>query len=100
MPTQGGAGPQPPGQLKVSVIMPVHNGERYLREAVDSILNQTLRDFEFVIIDDGSTDGTVEILGSYTDPRLQIVHNRTNLGITASLNKALDMARGEYIARM
>lgn len=101
MSSQGVAvGPKTPVEFKISVIMPVYNGERYLREAVDSILNQTFRDFEFVIINDGSTDRTADILGSYTDPRLRIVHNGGNVGITPSLNKGLDMARGEYIARM
>jgi glycosyltransferase involved in cell wall biosynthesis len=98
---QGSAvGAKWPAEFKVSVLMPVYNSERFLREAVDSILNQTFRDFEFIIVDDGSTDGTGDILGSYTDPRIRIIHNGTNLGITASLNKGLDTARGEYIARM
>lgn len=89
-----------PVETKVSVLMPVYNGERYLVEAVDSILNQTFRDFEFVIINDGSNDRTAEILARYADPRMRIVHNDKNVGITASLNKGLDLARGEYIARM
>ena len=93
-------GPKPPASFRVSVIMPVFNGERYLREAVDSILNQTFRDFEFVIIDDGSTDNTATILASYADPRLRIIRNESNVGITASLNLGLELAGGEYIARM
>ena len=80
--------------------MPVYNGERYLREAMDSILSQTFRDFEFLIIDDASTDGSVEIIKSYTDPRICLVHNEINLGRCATPNKGLDLAKGEYLARM
>lgn len=85
---------------KVTVLMPVYNGEKYLREAVDSILAQTFRDFEFVIVDDASTDGSREIVISYADPRIVLVSNERNLGLTASLNRGLDIARGEYVARM
>jgi len=84
---------------KVSVVMSVYNGERYLREAIESILKQTFKDFEFLIINDGSTDSTVEILKSYKDPRIKIVNNKKNIGLTKSLNKGLRLARGEYIAR-
>ncbi len=80
--------------------MSVYNGERYLNEAVDSILGQTFADFEFLIIDDASTDKTSEILRSYDDPRIRVVTNEENLGLTKSLNKGLTLARGEYIARM
>jgi len=83
----------------VSVLMSVYNGERYLREAVDSILNQTFEDFEFIIINDGSTDGTREILESYRDRRIRLFH-QDNIGLTRSLNKGIRLARGEYIARM
>ncbi len=83
----------------VSVLMSVYNGERYLRESVESILNQTFADFEFLIIDDGSTDGSKDIIESYSDPRIQLVHNERNIGLTRSLNKGLRLARGEYIAR-
>jgi len=85
---------------KVSVIMSVYNGERYLREAVESILNQTFRDLEFIIIDDGSTDGTADVLRSYNDPRIVLLTNTDNIGLTASLNRGLGAARGKYIARM
>ena len=84
----------------VSVIMPVYNGERYLREAIDSILHQTFTDFEFIIINDGSTDTTEEIILSYADFRIVYVKNETNLQIVESLNKGIRMAKGEYIARM
>ena len=84
---------------RISVLMSVYNGERYLREAVDSILAQTFEDFEFIIIDDGSTDSTRAILESYDDPRIVIMHHE-NIGLTKSLNRGLAMARGELIARM
>lgn len=85
---------------KVTVLMPVYNGEKYLREAIDSILSQTFTDFEFVIIDDCSTDGSVAVVNTYSDPRIKLVQNESNLGVTLSLNKGLDLARGEYIVRM
>lgn len=85
---------------KITVLMSVHNGERYLNDAMDSILNQTFTDFEFLIINDGSTDRTSEILQSYHDPRIKIINNEKNIGLTKSLNKGLNIAVGEYIARM
>ena len=85
---------------RVSVLMSVYNGECYLRDAVDSILSQTFTDFEFIIVDDGSTDGTVQILDSYSDPRIVRINNEKNLGLAASLNIGIDRAQGEYIARM
>jgi len=80
--------------------MPVYSAERYLREAIDSILSQTFTDFEFLVIDDGSTDGSAAIISSYTDPRLRVIQNSCNLGLTATLNRGLDLAGGEYVARM
>jgi len=85
---------------KVTVLMSVYNGETYLCEAIDSILNQTLTNFEFLIIDDASTDRTLKILQSYEDPRIQLIRNCENLGLTKSLNKGIKLAKGEYIARM
>ncbi len=79
--------------------MSVYNGEKYLEQAVASILNQTFRDFEFIIINDGSTDSSLQILESYTDPRLYII-NQENIGLTKSLNKGINIANGKYIARM
>lgn len=84
---------------RVTVLMSVYNGEGHLREAIESILNQTFGDFEFVIVDDGSTDNTAAILDSYADARIVRVHNEANIGLTKSLNKGLGLARGEYIAR-
>ncbi len=83
----------------VTVLMAVYNGERHLREAVESVLGQTMKDFEFLVIDDGSTDGSPSILSSYSDPRLRVVRNERNLGLIASLNRGLTEARGEWIAR-
>lgn len=85
---------------KVSVVMSVYNEEKYLPEAIDSILSQTFKDFEFIIINDGSTDKTKEILESYKDKRIRIINNEKNLGLAASLNIGIREARGEYIARM
>lgn len=80
--------------------MPVYNGECHLKEAIESILNQTLIDFEFIIINDGSTDKTRSILENYHDPRIVLVHNPKNMGLTQSLNKGLNIAQGAYLARM
>jgi glycosyltransferase involved in cell wall biosynthesis len=80
--------------------MPVFNGESYLRAAIDSILNQTFTDFRFIIIDDGSTDSSVDIIKSYTDQRIELVQNETNLKLIATLNKGLEMCKADYIVRM
>lgn len=87
--------------MKISVIMPVYNTkEEYLREAIESILNQTFQDFEFIIIDDGSEDYVKEIIKSYNDKRIKYIKNEKNLGLITTLNKGLEIAHGEYIARM
>jgi glycosyltransferase involved in cell wall biosynthesis len=81
--------------------MAVYNGQQYLRAALDSILSQTLADFELILIDDGSTDGSLEILKQYQakDPRIHLV-SRPNKGLTQSLNEAIALAQGQFIARM
>lgn len=84
----------------ISVVLPVYNGEKYLKEAIDSILQQTYADFELIIINDGSTDQTENIIESYQDPRINYLKNEHNSGIVVSLNKGLDAAKGKYIARM
>lgn len=84
----------------VTVLMPVYNAEKYLKEAIDSVLHQTLTNFELLIIDDGSTDSSVQIIKSYTDPRIRFIQNEENLGIAATLNKGIDMCSTELIARM
>jgi glycosyltransferase involved in cell wall biosynthesis len=83
----------------LSVIMPVWNGERHLREAVESILGQTERNFEFLIIDDGSTDSTVEIIESYPDPRIRLIRQEHE-GIVVALNRGVREANADWIARM
>ena len=84
---------------KVTVLMSVYNSEKFLRESINSILEQTFKDFEFLIINDGSTDSSREIILSYNDPRITLFDNKNNIGLTKSLNKGLDLAKGEYIAR-
>lgn len=86
----------------ISVVMSVYNGQKYLAEAIESILNQTFADFEFIIIDDGSTDKSLEIIQSFSqkDNRIRIIQNEKNIGLTASLNKGISQASGEYVARM
>ena len=84
---------------KVSVVTSVFNGEASLEECVQSILGQTFEDFEFIILNNGSTDKTVEILNQFEDPRLKIIHQE-NLGVTRSLDKGVRMARANLIARL
>jgi len=84
----------------ISVLLPVYNGEKHLKEAIDSILNQTYKDFELIILDDCSTDNTANIIKSYEDDRIVYIYNEKNLRIAASLNKGISLARGKYIARM
>ena len=82
--------------------MPVYNAEKYLAQAVDSVLNQSFGGFEFIIIDDGSRDKTPEILSDYEkiEKRIKIKTNNENLGVVKCLNIGLELARGEYIARI
>jgi glycosyltransferase involved in cell wall biosynthesis len=82
----------------VSVVMSVYNGEKYLRDSIESILNQTYKDFEFIIIDDGSTDRSKQIIQSYSDKRIRLI-SRENRGLVSSLNEAIGLARADYIAR-
>lgn len=85
---------------RVSVLTSVYNGEKYLKEAIESILSQTFSDFEFIIVNDNSTDSSLEIIKSFKDDRINLVENKENLGLTKSLNKGLKLAKGDYIARM
>ena len=87
--------------ISISVVMPVYNCAKYVREAIESILNQTYKDFEFLIINDGSTDETSEILNEYAkkDSRIKIIY-QPNSGIVVALNKGLNEAKGEWIFRM
>ncbi len=85
---------------KISVLTAVYNSAELIRPAIESVLNQTFGDFEWVIINDATPDNSIEIIESYDDPRIKIYHNQTNMGLAASLNKGLDLCTGEYIARM
>ena len=89
-----------PRRPLVTVLLSTHNDLRFLPEAVDSILAQTLADFEFLVIDDGSTDGTREYLEALRDRRVRVVHHASNQGLTRSLNRGLSAAAGKFVARM
>ena len=82
--------------MKVSVILCVYNEERFVEKAIESILNQSLKDFELIIVNDGSTDATSDIISSYDDERISII-NQSNMGLGASRNKAMKLAQGEYV---
>jgi glycosyltransferase involved in cell wall biosynthesis len=84
----------------VTVLMPVYNGGDYLHQAIDSILNQSYKNIEFLIINDGSTDSGVQVIENYKDNRIRLINNEDNKGLVYSLNLGLKEAKGEYIARM
>ena len=84
----------------ITVLMPVYNGERYLKIAIESILNQTYKDFELLIINDGSTDSSENIILSYKDDRIRYMKNDKNIKLIKTLNKGIDLAKGQFIARM
>ncbi len=89
-----------PGDPPITVLMTVYNGLPYLEEAIDSILAQTFRGFEFLIVDDASTDASRELIASYRDGRIHLIANDQNVGQTRSLNRGLELARGEFVARL
>ena len=84
----------------ISVLMPVYNAEAFVAESIQSVLNQTFKDFEFLIFDDASTDKSLEIIESFQDSRINVVKNEVNIGMTKNMNKGLDLASGKYIARI
>lgn len=88
--------------LMVSVVMSVYNAEKYLEEAIESIVNQTYQDFEFIIVNDCSNDSSLAILLDYEKRynSIRLLNNTKNIGLTKSLNKAISVAKGEFIARM
>lgn len=88
-------------KVKISVIMSVFNNEEYLNESIESIILQTYKNFEFIIVDDASTDQTSGILKEWLskDRRIKVITNKENMGLTKSLNRAIQIAGGEYIAR-
>lgn len=88
------------GSPRVSVVIPAYNRARYLPEAIGSILRQSYADFELIVVDDGSTDDTAEVVRGITDPRLRLVTNPISLGIAGARNRGLDHARGEYVAAL
>ena len=83
--------------MKISVILCAYNEERFIHKAIESILNQSLNDFELIVVNDGSTDSTLDIINSYNDNRIRLI-NQKNIGLGASRNKAMKLARGEYVA--
>lgn len=83
----------------VSVIMPVFNGESYVREAIESVLNQSYTNFEFIIMNDGSTDKSESIVRSFQDERIKLINNPVNIGLVKTLNLAISHCKGEFIAR-
>jgi hypothetical protein len=84
----------------LSVVMSMYNQEPYVRESIESVLAQTYKDFELIIIDDGSTDRSQQIVAKFSDPRIRYFSNGKNLGIVATSNRGLGLARGKYIARI
>ncbi len=84
---------------QITVLMPTYNGEKYLKDSIASILNQTFKDFELLIINDGSPEKTDKIIESFHDERIRYIKNQTNIGISQSSNLGLSLARGRYIAR-
>jgi glycosyltransferase involved in cell wall biosynthesis len=89
-----------PERMKVSVVVPVYNKAPYLREAFDTIFGQTFHDMEVISVDDRSTDDSLSILRSFTDPRLRIIALEHNLGPSGAVQRGMDAALGEYIVRM
>lgn len=85
---------------KISVIMSAYNSEKYIAEAIDSVLNQTYSNFELIITDDASSDKTAGIISEFADPRIKMVKNEKNRGLTANLNSMIAIATGDYIARI
>ena len=86
--------------MKISVLIPCYNAEKFIQRSIDSVLSQSYSELELVIVDDGSTDSTAKIINSYQDSRIKIISLESNLGIVKALNIGLDACRGTYIARM
>jgi glycosyltransferase involved in cell wall biosynthesis len=85
---------------RITVLMSVYNAQLFIAEAVESVLNQIFKDFEFLIFEDKSTDSSLEILRSYSDPRIRLIANEHNQGLTKNLASGMRIARGEFVARM
>jgi glycosyltransferase involved in cell wall biosynthesis len=84
----------------ISILMPVYNAELFLNDTIESVLNQTFKSFELIIIDDVSTDRSIDIIRSYSDPRIKLFQNQKNIGTIATLCKGIDLCQAEYIARL
>ena len=82
---------------RLSIVLPVYNGERYLRQAIDSVLAQSYGDFDLLICNDASTDNSAEIIESYRDRRITVSHHRTNVGLFKTLNRAIAQTSGEWV---
>src|SRR5437868_6754219 len=87
-----------PPTPRISINTPVYNGEKFIARAVQSVLAQTYGDFELVVVNDGSKDSTAQILNSFTDPRIRVIHQEQNQGISRTRNHALRSSRGDYVA--
>jgi len=87
-------------EIKISILLPVYNGERYIKETIDSLLSQTFREFELIIINDASTDRTVQIIEQYDDTRILLVNNEINRKLIYTLNRGLTLCKGKYISRI
>lgn len=85
---------------KVSVVVPVYNAEKYIKGMLESILHQTFTDYEIILVDDCSTDGSGKIIGQFHDDRIKVFSNRQNMGIAHTRNRAIELSSGEYVALM
>ena len=83
---------------RLSIVMPFYNTENFIKETIESLLNQTFKDFELIVVDDGSTDKSPEIISSFKDPRIKLIQNEQRKGIVYSRNKGLSEANGEFYA--
>ena len=84
-------------KIKLSVCIPVYNCADYIKEAIDSVLACSITEMELIVIDNCSTDATVEIVKQYVDPRLRLIQNESNIGMLGNWNKALDVVQGEFV---
>jgi glycosyltransferase involved in cell wall biosynthesis len=83
---------------RISVVIPSYNHEKFIAEAIQSVLDQTYQDFEIIIVDDGSTDGSIEQIRTFSDPRIKLILHKKNRGAAEAMRTALERAKGEYIA--
>ena len=97
MPDTTDAAPAPDAQPLISVLIPAYNHARFVRAALDSVLQQSWRNLELIVIDDASPDATWQVLQKCTDPRVRLSRNERNLGSHGTLNAALQQARGEFV---